>query len=142
MVSEMKAVRERDVSDRRTAQAQRVGAWIPGGAGKRRNDAPAAWRYTATASIKNSSDEPVYDVDLRVTSIGIGPVPSLEGRARLGTFPPDFSRQVPIELGDAPYRPDILQPDLMAEHMSVELSFRDAGGRSWRRRSDGVLEES
>jgi hypothetical protein len=110
---------ERDVSERRIAQAARVFIVVS----------------TASPSVKNASDLPVFDVQFWYSEPGGASGPDDLGRIMPGDMvglPSAVARRIATD--SRPAAPE----DALARTI---LTFRDAAGLRWIRMPDGVLEE-
>jgi hypothetical protein len=115
----------------RLSQARRISAWLAGG-------------REGSATLLNSSEEPVYRVVIWIVDIqGAGPETGeaiTEGEldegedglwpAVIALLPPGTYRSTVSNFHGG-----------MGERPGVEIAFTDATGLSWIRRSDGRLEE-
>ncbi|WP_156409745.1 hypothetical protein [Nocardioides sp. Soil796] len=131
--------------DRRQAQAELVAAWCPvfdyrpavpgsvtsvsGGTFIKQGRRLPTWTYF----LRNASSVPVYDVVLHFRQGAEG-----LGTDALDTLPPDsepLTREVPSHIANTAR----LGAHEHGEVIRVLVSFRDAAGRRWTRRWNGVL---
>jgi hypothetical protein len=104
---------ERDTDERRKAQAARVFLATP-----RDNE------YSPSPYVRNASELPIYDAEVRLSGLEAGHTQSL------GTIMPGI--EVPVS--------HVLNPD-QAVRPAI-LTFRDAAGITWGRMPDGRLFET
>lgn len=114
-LQESLAQRKREADERHRAQASRVFIWVALD--------PAYSDPIATAHLKNSSDQPIYDLDISWRPGGSREFdqPLMPGE--------ELTDRIPV--------PDGADP----AWYSADAYFRDATGTSWRARPDGIVEE-
>ena len=121
----------RSDEEARRAHASQVGAWYAGMTG-----GPDGG--TDLVGLSNASQLPVYEVVVTMVLVrGAGPregtqIPGddYSSRARIDVVPPGEWR---VDLGAVGWRG-------MHAHPGIEIAFRDAEGRGWKRLSTGRLE--
>ena len=111
---------DRDIRQRRRAQASQVFTWVE----KRPFDGNDKDLRSA-ACIKNTSEQPVYDIEL-----GLGPGAGKGSERRWPVLMPGADDQLPglgTDFGDG--------------HRQIWITFRDSAGVRWQATSDGQLTE-
>ena len=110
--------REREAAERRRAQARHVFLAV--------NPFGLNMPTAITATVQNSSNEPIYDPQFR-WYLGVAPA---------GTDEVDSVTLLPGEEAQATHE---FPPGTNMDHAGAVLVFRDTGGVLWRRRLDGTL---
>lgn len=134
------AARRRD--DDRRAQARQVSVWPGAVAYNRWDDAPRRFEYFVSLGVRNGSDEPAYDVWIFVNTPTVEWVPEFRRSLELGLLPPGYrSESHRVIMGNADYRQSE-PPHIRTTEVRLELFFRDAAGRLWRRFPNGRLAQA
>jgi hypothetical protein len=120
------------LAEKHRAQASRVFIWTETGPDPRLTDAQiekgVPWRETVTASIRNTSEQPIYSAEL-VWDDGSAPLAEVAARSHAERLP-----VVLLPGSDATVTREV-DPDTGA----VILRFRDAAGVTWLRGTEGDL---
>lgn len=127
----------REAEDRRKAQASRVFLWTEEGPDTTQSQAQRAVTgvppgTVIVAHIKNSSQQPVYDLEV-IWHQGAALRGSVEG---LGVVMPDAQLNVTRHLASGP------SAAVSGSPFKVALRFRDAAGVRWQVDQNGKLEEA
>ena len=120
------------LAEKHRAQASRVFIWTETGPDPRLTDAQidngVPWRETVTASIRNTSEQPVYSAEL-VWDDGSAPLAEVAVRSH--------AERLPVIL--LPGSDAIITRDAGPDTRAVILRFRDAAGVTWLRGPEGDL---
>lgn len=126
---------DKQLAERRRSQASRVFIWSDIGPDPRRTDEQidkgVPWREGVTAHIRNTSEQPIYDL---MVSWQKGTAP--------WDAPFPMSVLMPGQQEDLTHVfPDDLPPTVNVSLFSAVVRFRDASGVRWLLRPDGHLAE-
>lgn len=126
------AVFLRDRAFRRRDQARRVNAWVI--SRQPSADGGKDGALHVIANLRNSSEEPVYDLYMLVEGPGIDRAPADRQRKWANEIAPGHDEKTSMNAPVPKRRVSLRVLKAVPFELRIELVFRDARGYAWRRR--------